>query len=111
MHHLECTFDFDAARQQLQDVGVTSMAPFTDFGYLRQAFTTGEIWPVRPARAQQAVEKGYLSQEQADKFIANGSIGSHLEILERNEGFKGFNQTGVSDIILKTDPRKIEVGP
>ena len=35
-----------------------------------------------------------------------GAIGSHLENLERNEGFKGFNQTGVSEIIAATDPRK-----
>ena len=35
-----------------------------------------------------------------------GAIGSHLENLERNEGFKGFNQTGVSEIISATDPRK-----
>jgi hypothetical protein len=33
-------------------------------------------------------------------------LGSHLEILERNDGYKGFNQTGVSDIIARTDPRK-----
>jgi hypothetical protein len=35
-----------------------------------------------------------------------GAIGSHLENLERNDGYKGFNQTGVSDIIARTDPRK-----
>jgi len=35
-----------------------------------------------------------------------GALGSYLEILERNDGYKGFNQTGVSDIIGCTDPRK-----
>ncbi len=108
MHHLECTFDFDAARKQLDAAGIRSMSPFTDYGYLRQAFTTGEIWPVDHDRVEQAVEKEYISREQADKFLAYGSIGSHLEILERNEGFKGFNQSGVSSIILKTDPRRSE---
>jgi hypothetical protein len=29
-----------------------------------------------------------------------------MEILERNDGFKGFNQTGISEIISRTDPRK-----
>jgi hypothetical protein len=28
-----------------------------------------------------------------------------LEILERNDGYKGFNQTGISEIITATDPR------
>jgi len=110
MHHLECTFDFDAAREQLAEVGILSMQPFTDFGYLRQAFTTGEIWKTIPQRTQEAVIKGFITVEQAEKFLTEGSIGSHMEILERNEGFKGFNQTGVSDIIRKTDPRTIKVG-
>lgn len=109
MHHLECTFDFDAAREQLTKVGVNSMRPFTDFGYLRQAFTTGEVWKAIPSRTQEAVKKGFITAEQAEKFLTEGSIGSHMEILERNDGFKGFNQTGVSDIIRKTDPRKIKV--
>lgn len=110
MHHLECTFDFDAAREQLTSVGVPSMQPFTDFGYLRQAFTTGEVWKAIPQRTEEAVTKGFITAEQAEQFLTDGSIGSHMEILERNDGFKGFNQTGVSDIIRKTDPRKIKVG-
>ena len=44
--------------------------------------------------------------DQARQFHEQGAIGSHLENLERNEGFKGFNQTGVSEIISATDPRK-----
>ena len=36
---------------------------------------------------------------------AKGAIGSHLENLERREGFKGFNQQAVSAIIAATDPR------
>ena len=44
--------------------------------------------------------------DQAEKFRTEGAIGSHLENLERNQGFKGFNQTGVSEIISATDPRK-----
>ena len=107
MHHLECTFDFDAARKQLNQVGVASMAPFADFGYLRQAFTIGEVWQVIPSRVDAAVEKEWLSEEQAAKFKTEGTIGSHMEILERNQGFKGFSQKGVSDIIRKTDPRNI----
>lgn len=106
MHHLECTFDFDAATSQLREAGVESMAPFTNFPHLRQAFTVGEVWKTIPSRTLEAVELGAISREQADAFTNVGTIGSHLEILERNDGFKGFNQTGVSQIILKTDPRK-----
>jgi hypothetical protein len=82
------------------------MKPFTDFPYLRQAFTEGERWPVKPERIERALTAAYITREQAEQFRANGAIGSHLENLERNEGFKGFNQTGVSEIIAATDPRK-----
>jgi hypothetical protein len=43
----------------------------------------------------------------ATQFRTNGAPGSHLEILQRWDGFKGFNKTGISDIITKTDPRTL----
>lgn len=107
MHHLECQFDFEALQTQLkQEAGVTVMKPFTDFPYLRQAFTQGERWPVRPERIEKLLHAGRISEAHAEAFHREGAIGSHLENLERNAGFKGFNQTGVSEIISATDPRK-----
>jgi hypothetical protein len=106
MHHLEAQFDFEALRDQLQNEGVKTMNPFTNFSYLRQAFTEGERWPVREDRIKKLLEKHQITEAQAKDFRDHGAIGSHLENLERNEGFKGFNQTGVSEIIAATDPRK-----
>lgn len=110
MHHLEGQFDYQAARDQLAAVGVESMAPFTNFPFLRQCFTKGEVWPVDPVRISGLLAKGQITPEQAELFRREGAIGSHLEILERNDGYKGFNQTGVSDIISRTDPRKALAG-
>ncbi len=108
MHHLECQFDWHALVEQLEKQGgVKTMAPFTTFPYLRQAFTEGERWAVRAERVQTLLDKGFITAEQAEKFRKEGALGSHLENLERNDGFKGFNQQGVSDIIARTDPRKI----
>jgi hypothetical protein len=107
MHHLEAQFDFDSLKDQLErEDGVKTMKPFTNFSYLRQAFTEGERWKVDPKRVQRARKAGYVTDEQAKQFTEQGAIGSHLENLERNAGFKGFNQTGVSEIISATDPRK-----
>jgi hypothetical protein len=107
MHHLEAQFDFEALRKQLEDeASVKTMKPFTDFPHLRQAFTEGERWKVRPERIERLVSRGLITAEQARQFRENGALGSHLENLERNDGFKGFNQTGVSEIIAATDPRK-----
>ncbi|QDV69467.1 hypothetical protein Poly24_31830 [Rosistilla carotiformis] len=105
MHHLECQFAFDAVRSQLASAGVPTMEPFTDFPFLRQAFTTAEIWPVDPWVLRNAVADGVITAAQAERFEQTGASGSHLEILERNDGYKGFNQTGISDIIQRTDPR------
>ena len=106
MHHLEAQFDFDALRDQLAAEGVETMKPFTDFPFLRQAFTKGERWAVDESRIQRALAARYITPDQARQFRDQGALGSHLENLERNEGFKGFNQTGVSEIIAETDPRR-----
>lgn len=106
MHHLECQFDFDAAREQLKAAGVETMKPFTEMPYLRQAFTKGDLWPVDPRRIEAVLEEGLISSEDAERFRTSGALGSHLEILQRDEGYKGFNQSGIDEIILKTDPRQ-----
>ncbi|MEZ6319275.1 MAG: hypothetical protein R3B49_11080 [Phycisphaerales bacterium] len=106
MHHLECQFDFEALRDQLGAAGVGTMAPFTNFPFLRQAFTEGERWRVADKRVDRLLDQGLISAPQAHTFKLEGAVGSHLENLERNDGYKGFNQTGVSDIIARTDPRK-----
>jgi hypothetical protein len=112
MHHLEAQFDFVQLRDQLASEDVKMMKPFTDFPYLRQAFTEGERWKVDDRRIEKTLQRGYITQEQAKQFREQGAIGSHLENLERNEGFKGFNQKGVSEIISETDPRKqAKLGP
>ncbi len=106
MHHLEAQFDFDALREGLKaDAGIETMAPFSNFPFLRQAFTAGERWPVAKHRADRALAQGWITAQQHEKFLREGAIGSHLENLERREGYKGFNQQAVSAIIAATDPR------
>ena len=51
---------------------------------------------------------GAITLDEADRFRRFGAIGSHLEILERNEGYKGFNRAGINEIIRDTDPRRTE---
>jgi hypothetical protein len=106
MHHLEARFDFDLLRGQLEKQGVTTMQPFSDFEFLRQAFTEGERWPVSHERAKKLLHEGLVTSDQFAKFLKEGALGSHLENLQRHGGFKGFNQKSVSVIISATDPRK-----
>jgi hypothetical protein len=106
MHHLEARFDFDFLRAQFKESGVNTMNPFSDFPFLRQAFTEGERWPVRRERAERLLSDALITREQAEQFIREGALGSHLENLQRHGGFKGFNQKSVSVVIAATDPRK-----
>jgi hypothetical protein len=108
MHHLEARFDFARLRDQLATEGVNTMKPFSDFPFLKQAFTEGERWPVGRERLERLLNANLITQEQFDNFSKNGAIGSHLENLQRKGGFKGFNQKSVSVIISATDPRKVQ---
>lgn len=107
MHHLEAQFFHDELTKDMAHLGIGMMEPFSNFPFLKQAFTHGEIWHVDPNRIHKLLETGRISQEEADKFQHYGAVGSHLENLQRREGFKGFNQQNVSYIIKKTDPRKL----
>jgi hypothetical protein len=105
LHHLAVRLSFDAATADLAGLGVEMMKPFSNFSYLRQAFTRGGRWPVDPARLDQLVTAKVISADQQARFAADGALGGHLENIQRAEGFKGFNQQKVSDIIRRTDPR------
>jgi len=106
MHHLECQFDFAAVTSQLAERGVKCMDPFTTLPHLRQAFTVGEQWAVPAARVDALEKVGSLTPAEAQAIRERGALGSHMEILERNDGYKGFNQTGINEIIAQTDPRR-----
>jgi hypothetical protein len=106
MHHLACRMDFQAAIDGLGGWGISTMPPFSDLPHLRQAFTKAEAWKVSDQRLDELERSGGLDRGQAEKFRREGAIGSHLEKIQRGDGFKGFNQKSVSDIIRRTDPRK-----
>jgi hypothetical protein len=107
MHHLEAQFLFEELTSDLHHLGIGMMQPFSSFPFLKQAFTAGEIWHVDPLKIEKLFEAEKISGEMRDKFLTNGAIGSHMENLQRREGYKGFNQKNVSTIIKKTDPRKM----
>jgi hypothetical protein len=106
MHHLEARFDYHLLREQLKAEGINTMNPFSNFEFLRQAFTEGERWPVSRARIEKLLAAKLITREQFDKFRKDGALGSHLENLQRHGGFKGFNQKSVSAVIAATDPRR-----
>lgn len=105
MHHLEAQFIFEELKEGLESLGIKMMQPFSNFHYLKQAFTEGELWKVDLKRIALFLNNGLISKKEAEQFAKNGAIGSHMENLQRKEGYKGFNQKNVSIIIKETDPR------
>jgi len=105
MHHLEARFKFEQLEKDLKKKGVKMMNPFSHFPFLKQAFTQGERWKVEKKRLLSLLKKKQITKEQYTVFSKEGAIGSHMENLQRRQGFKGFNQDSVSVIIKETDPR------
>lgn len=106
MHHLAARVDFEHATRALQERGVRSLSPFSDFDFLKQAFIESEKRPLDGRRLASLADRKIISQDRHLSFRESGAISSHLEIIQRGQGFKGFNQDSVSVIISATDPRK-----
>ena len=110
LNHLECMYDSKRFNEIFAGLNIAMMAPFSDFPHLYQALTVGEWWPVEPEKIDVLESEGHISKEVAEDFRKYGAIGSHFENLERNNGFKGFNQPGIDGILRVIDPRKQLLG-
>ena len=104
MHHLAARFRFEDVQSDLKLLGVGMMKRFSDFPFLKQAFTEPGKWQVKKGNLALLLEKRQISEEQASALTHNGAVASHLEDIQRGEGFKGFNQNSVSAIIKWTHP-------
>lgn len=110
-HHIAILVDYQKSERKLPEQGIPVMAPFSSFPFLKQAFTQGETWRPSKERLDLLIAAGSIDENQNAQFSSDGAIGGHVEIIERNSGFKGFNQDSVSAIITATDPRaQIEKG-
>jgi len=107
MHHLEAQFDFYHFADSMEKNGYKMMNPFTDLPYLKQAFFEGELWSVSEKKVVELKKTGVISSAAADNILKNGAVGSHLENLQRWDGFKGFNQNSVSTIIKQVNPERL----
>jgi hypothetical protein len=105
LHHLAALVDFYQARDNLKAGCVESLKPFSEFEFLRQSFTVTQRWSVQKSRADRILQDGRITNEKHSAFLESGAIGGHLELIERRQGFKGFNQESVTAIIKETDPR------
>jgi len=103
MHHLAVRCRFDD--YPTVHPGIDLQPPFSELDDLRQRFTAPDPWPVDAARVRSLLDHGDLTDAAAERLISGTVPGSHLELIERRFGFKGFNQTSVSRTITDNDLR------
>ena len=106
LNHVAALFDQRELRAQLDHDGIQMMSPFSDFPHLYQELTHGDWAAVGASRVDALVAGGHIGEEEAERIRQNGAIISHLENIERNDGFKGFNKPGIDGVLRKLDPRQ-----
>ncbi|QGN55629.1 hypothetical protein [Novosphingobium sp. Gsoil 351] len=105
LNHVAALYDQRALRSQLGAEGHEMMPPFSDMPHLYQELTTGDWGAVDPKRVDALEATGHIGADEAEKLRLEGSIVTHLENIERNDGFKGFNREGIDSVLRKLDPR------
>jgi hypothetical protein len=109
LNHVAGLYDQRVLRSQLASHGLQMMQPFTNWPHLYQELTEGDWDAVDPLRVDTLERNGHVSAEQAEELRMNGSIVTHLENIERNDGYKGFNREGIDSVLRKLDPRAYSV--
>ena len=110
MHHLEAQFDFDALRDDLEsEAGVETMKPFSEFPFLRQAFTQGERWPVPPlAPTASSPRAGSTRNSTTGSSPRVPSAATSKTSTARR--LQGLQPASRGAIIAATDPRLQRLG-
>jgi hypothetical protein len=106
LNHVAGLYDQRVLRAQLAALGTGMMAPFSDFPVLFQQLSDGQWWAVDPERVDRLELEGHIDAAAAEDFRTRGAIAAHFENIERNDGFKGFNQPGIDDVLSILDPRR-----
>lgn len=106
LNHVACFYDQKAMRDQMAALGIRMMPPFSDMPHLYQELTLGDWAAVDPARVDALESAGHLPPEEAERIRTDGAIITHLENIERNDGYKGFNKPGIDGVLQKLDPRR-----
>jgi hypothetical protein len=109
LNHVAGLYDQRVLRSQLAGHGVQMMQPFTNWPHLYQELTEGDWDAVDPLRVDKLERNGHVSATEAEELRMNGSIVTHLENIERNDGYKGFNREGIDSVLRKLDPRAYSV--
>ena len=111
LNHVAALYDQNLFRSQMQALGIGMMPPFSSFPHLYQELTTGDWFPVDPTRVDELERAGHINAAEAERLRLDGTVATHLENIERNDAYKGFNREGIDNVLRKLDPRGYEKPP
>ncbi len=95
MHHLEAQFDFEGLRTALKsEAEIETMKPFSDFPFLRQAFTSGERWTVDRGRADRLLESRVDRRRATRAFFGGGGYWQPPGEFAAERGVQGIQPAG-----------------
>ena len=102
LHHVAARYDFTKVQEKLKKQGILFRPPFSYFDELKQVFTEGERRVISKADAKRLLHEGIITKAQQQEYITKGAVYSHLEDIQRGDGFKGFNQQSVDKTLWDT---------
>lgn len=102
LHHMAARYDFIKVQEVLKKRGVSFRPPFSYFDDLKQVFTEGERRVISENHARHLVHEGILTEAERREYMTKGAVYSHLENIQRGNGFKGFNRQSVDKTLRDT---------
>lgn len=109
LNHVAGLYDQRLFRALMAEDAIQMMAPFTSFPHLYQELTEGEKIAISPVVVDRLEAQGHIGADEAESLRLEGCILSHLENIERNDAYKGFNREGIDGVLRKLDPRGMKV--
>jgi len=102
LHHMAARYDFVKVQGVLKKHGVSFRPPFSYFDDLKQVFTEGERSVIPEAHARRLLAERVITEPQFREYVTKGAVYTHLEDIQRGNGFKGFNQQSVDKTLRDT---------
>ncbi len=102
LHHMAARYSFLKLQGALEKKGIRFRPPFSFFEDLKQAFSEGEKRRVSESHAKPLFESKKITPAQYREYTTQGALYTHLENIQRGNGFKGFNPHSVDKTLRDT---------
>lgn len=100
LHHVACLLDRSAFPRLAKGDGVSFIPPVSDRHEFFQQMTLADQRAIGPRRIDRLEQHELITGRQAEHFRLHGGLAAHLECVERNDGFSGFDTPATAPVSL-----------